>query len=136
MYCLLCYLLLCFLQYYLLYYLLLTNYLLYYLCLCYLLLYCLLLLVHHGLYHFGQDMLSYLVSLKDLLLLLILPHQAADQESLLLTLLDERVDVLRHLLGRHTSLVNVLLVVEQNPPDLSEGVLVLLGLSSQSVDCR
>ena len=56
--------------------------------------------------------------------------------ELLFTLLDERVDVLRHLLGFCTSLVNVLLVVEQNHPDFSEGVLVPLCLSSQSGDCR
>ena len=95
----------------------------------------LLLLVHHGLYHFGQDMLSNFMLLKELILLPILPHRAADQESFVLTLIDERVDVLRHLLGCNIRLVNVLFVVLENPPDFSEGVLMISNIFRQSGDC-
>ena len=76
------------------------------------------------------------MSPKNLVLFLVLPHQIPDPESFLFTLLDERIDVLRHLFGRGTSLGNVLIMVEQNPPDFPEVVLVLLDFFHKSSDCR
>ena len=71
-------------------------------------------------------MLSNFMSPRDLVLFPILNRQDADQERFLLTLLDERIDELRHLLGCNASLGNALVVVEQNPPDFSEVVQCFL----------
>ena len=63
-----------------------------------------LLMTCHDLNHFGLDLLSKLVLPKDLRLFLGISHQLADPHCLVLIVLDQRVDSLRHLLGRCASL--------------------------------
>ena len=63
-----------------------------------LLLLSLLLVTRHPLNHFGEDLLSHSVMQQDLSLGLGLLHLIGDPQRLLFVFLDERVDVLRHLL--------------------------------------
>ena len=93
-----------------------------------------LLLVGNILYHLGKGLLSNSMSPKDPVLFLFLLHYAADQERVLLTIQDERVDSLRNLLGHSTIPGNVLIMVEENQTNLSEVVLVLQDLSYHSCD--
>ena len=94
------------------------------------------LLARHVLDHLGDGILPHFMPLKNLVLLLVLLHQVSDPEVVLLTLLDERIDVLRHLLGRCPSLGNMLLVVEEDPTNFPEVTLVFLDLLHQSIDQR
>ena len=82
--------------------------------------------VHHAIDHFGNDLLSHVVLPKDLGLLLVLPHQVPNPHILVLAVLDERVDVLRHLIRRCPILQDVLLVLLEHSHDFLEVVLVLL----------
>ena len=50
------------------------------------------LLVHHAIDHFGDDLLSHVVLPKDLGLLLVFSHQGSDPHVLVLAVLDEHVD--------------------------------------------
>ena len=95
-----------------------------------------LLLVNNALYHFGLDLKSELVLPKDLRLLLGISHQGADPHRLVLAVLNERVDALRHLLVRRACLYDVFLVGLENPRHFSEVVLVLLHFFRQAGERR
>ena len=53
---------------------------------------------HHTFHHFGDDFLAYLMLPNDLRMNPHLPHQALNPHVLVLIVLDEHVDVLRHLM--------------------------------------
>ena len=69
---------------------------------------------------------------KDPRLFLRVSHQGTDPHRLVRVLLDQRVDVLRHLLGRCAGLGHVFLVGLEDPRHFTEVVSVLPNHLGQS----
>ena len=91
-------------------------------------------LKHRLPYHFGQDMLPNMVLPKDLGLRLRLSDQVCNPHCLALTVLDEHVDVLGHLLRRRAILQDALFMVLKHSHNFHETVLVLLVFLHQPGD--